>query len=151
MDILELKQIIADAKSMYNAGNFTDSAKSFQAAAESYRLSGKELDAAEMANNCCVSLLQAGDSVGALNAVEGTAEIFEEADDLNRQAIALGNRAAALDACDQPEAAIADYQRASELFKQIENNDMYQYLRKKIFGYSRFLSRENLMNWSRDN
>jgi tetratricopeptide (TPR) repeat protein len=124
-DVLNPEQIAAEAQAAYKAGDYAEAAKSYQAAEESYRLVGDLLSAAEAANNCCVSLLQAGRAKDAFEAVKGTVEIFEEASDLRRQAMALGNQAAALEAGKRLEDALSDYQKAADLFKQIGENELY--------------------------
>jgi tetratricopeptide (TPR) repeat protein len=117
-------QLNEDGKAAYQKGNFQDAACIFQAAAEAYRASGDELNEAEMANNRGVALLQAGDAHGALRAVEGTDLTFLAAKDFRRQAMALGNQAAALEALERFDEAIAAYEQGAELFKQIGEHDL---------------------------
>jgi tetratricopeptide (TPR) repeat protein len=48
----------------------------------------------------------------------GTAAIFAAANDLRRQGMALGNRAAALEALERPEEAIEAYQQSADVLEQ---------------------------------
>jgi tetratricopeptide (TPR) repeat protein len=124
-DVLTPEQIAAEAQAAYENGDYLEAAQSYQAAEQSYRLAGDMLNAAESANNCCVSLLRAGQAKEALAAVKGTIEIFEQAGDVRRQAMALGNQATALEAAKQTDAALEDYQKSADLFKQIGENELY--------------------------
>jgi hypothetical protein len=80
--------------------------------------------AAEMKNNQSVALLQSGDAQAALEAVAGTQDIFAAASDRHRQAMALGNRAAALDALDRYEEAEAAYLGSAELLRQAGEKEL---------------------------
>ena len=66
-------------------------------AAQAYTSAKDELNTAEMMNNQSVALLQAGKAKEALQATEGTEDIFQKAGDIKRQGIAVSNRAAALE------------------------------------------------------
>ena len=65
--------------------------------------------AAEMSNNESVALLQAGQPGRALEAARGTDALFASASDPKRQAMALGNQAAALDALGRSDEALETY------------------------------------------
>ena len=107
-----------EGKAAYKRGDYRAAAHTFAAARLGYQTLGDELEAAEMANNCSVAYLQAGDGDAALAAVEGTEAIFAQAGDLRRQGMALGNRGAALEALDRPEEALAAYQQAADILQQ---------------------------------
>lgn len=123
-ETLRPDQIVREAQDAYKSGDYQAAAQAFRAAAEGYRSTGDLLNAAEMDNNRSVALLKAGDPTEALFAVEGTDLIFLEAGDIRRQAMALGNRAAALEALDRFEEALADYEKCAEYLKQIGENEM---------------------------
>lgn len=72
-----------------------------------------------MANNLCVALVGLGRGREALEAVEGTALVFEQAGDPLQAARATGNRAAALAAAGRSGDAIAAYEQAIERFHSI--------------------------------
>lgn len=59
----------------------------------------------------------------ALEVVLGTDKIFAEAGDLRRQAMALGNQAAALEALNRPDEAIDAYERSAELLTQVGDTE----------------------------
>ncbi len=123
-EILTPQQLASEGQRAYQAGDYLAAAGHFEAAQEGYRLAGDPLRAAEMANDCSVASLRAGQARAALQAVEGTPPLFETAGDTRRQALALGNRAAALEALGRKEEALADYAQSAELLKQIGENDL---------------------------
>jgi tetratricopeptide (TPR) repeat protein len=114
----------------YEKGNYSIAADLFSQAAQAYASAQDELNAAEMKNNQSVALLQAGKAKDALQATEGTEEIFENAGDLRRQAVAIGNRAAALEGLKKWKDALAEYDRAASLFEQAGAGDMHSVVRK---------------------
>jgi tetratricopeptide (TPR) repeat protein len=117
-------QLSEEGKSAYEKGDYLKSAEIFLAAAEGYQFVGDAINAAEMKNNRSVALLQGGQAEAAVQAVEGTIEIFADAGDKRRQAMALGNRAAALSKLNRVNEAIVDYERAADLFKQVGEHDL---------------------------
>jgi len=123
-EILTPQQIAKEAKSAYRAGDYAAAAKSFEAARQGYQSANDTQMAAEMANNCSVALLQAGDNEGALEAVDGTEVIFLEAGDSKRQAMALGNKAAALEALDRLEEAETTYWKAADILKELGETEL---------------------------
>lgn len=118
------KAICEEGKSAFQKGDFQKAAEIFLTAAERYRFSGDAPDAAEMDNNRSVALLQAGEAQAAFQAVNETVDVFAKTGDLRRQAMSLGNRAAALDKLNRVPEAIADYQQAADLFKQVGEHDL---------------------------
>ena len=123
--LLTPEALTAQAHKLYRSGNFTQAASLFLAVEDHYKMEADLLQAAEMSNNRCVSLLQAGNPEGALDALEGTVKIFEDFGDLRRLAMTWGNRAAALATIGQNDEAEDAYWRASELFKEIGESDLY--------------------------
>jgi tetratricopeptide (TPR) repeat protein len=117
-------------KQEYAKGNHTAAAGLFLQAAQAYRTAQDELNAAEMLNNQSVALLQAGKPKEALQATEGTEEIFQKAGDLKRQGLAVGNRAAALEGLKKIDQALAEYERAASLLEQAGEGDMHSVVRK---------------------
>jgi tetratricopeptide (TPR) repeat protein len=111
-------------KSAFQKGKYKEAAEYFSAAAEGYRARKQEFQAAEMANNSSVALLKAGDYQTALQAVQGTDAVFEAVGDMRRQAMALGNIAAALESLNRIEEAIQYYEKADQLFKEIGEHDL---------------------------
>ncbi|MCQ3937169.1 MAG: hypothetical protein DPW18_08995 [Chloroflexi bacterium] len=121
---LEPHQLDAEGKRAFENKNFSEAAEYFRRAAEGYALGRNGLLAAEMQNNLSVALLQAGSPQEALEAALGTDETFAGANDLKRQAMALGNQAAALEALNRYEEALEKYERSAELFGQIDEGDL---------------------------
>jgi tetratricopeptide (TPR) repeat protein len=122
---------VADkGKQEYEKGNYPAAADLFLQAAQAYTSVRDELNAAEMLNNQSVALLQAGKAKEALQATDGTEEIFQKAGDVKRQGIAVSNRAAALEGLKKWNEALAEYDRAASLFEQVGEGDMHSMVRK---------------------
>ncbi|MBL8049671.1 MAG: hypothetical protein JNM46_00480 [Anaerolineales bacterium] len=121
---LDPAQLDAQGKRAFENKNFTEAADYFQQAAEGYTLGRAGLQAAEMLNNASVAFLQAGKANEALKAALGTDEIFAGAKDIKRQAMALGNQAAALEALSRNDEAIEKYEQSADLFGQINEGDL---------------------------
>ena len=117
-------------KKEYEQENYLAAADQFAKAAQAYSLTKDELNAAEMKNNQSVALLQAGKAKEALQATQGTEEIFQAAGDIKRQGIAVSNRAAALEGLKKWKEALAEYDRAASLFEGIGEGDMHSTVRK---------------------
>jgi tetratricopeptide (TPR) repeat protein len=117
-------QLESQGKRAFENKNFAQAADLFQQAAQGYTLGRAGLQAAEAMNNASVALLQAGKAEEALKAALGTDEIFAGAKDTKRQAMALGNQAAALEALSRYDEAIQKYEQSAELFGQINEGDL---------------------------
>lgn len=102
----------------YNNKQYIVAAHAFSAAATGFQARGDALSAAEMLNNCSVAYLQAGDTQSAMLATQGTDQVFAAAGDTRRQALALGNLAAVLDAQKRYEEALRAYEESANLLKQ---------------------------------
>jgi tetratricopeptide (TPR) repeat protein len=111
-------------KSAYQKGKFSEAAGYFEAASGGYLAAGDPLFAAEMSNNASVALLKAGDYQAALDAVEGTDTVFESAGDVRKQAMAIGNYAAALESLHRIDEAVLMYEKADGLFKEIGEHEL---------------------------
>lgn len=123
-----------EGKQTYAKGNYLAAADLFLQAAHAYAAAQDELNAAEMKNNQSVALLQAGKAKEALQATEGTEQVFEKAGDIKRQGIAVSNRAAALEGLKQWKEALAEYERAAALFEQIGEGDLHSMVRQATAG-----------------
>ena len=135
---------IADkGKQEYGQGRYAAAAEFFSQAAQAYSALKDELNAAEMKNNQSVALLQAGKAKEALQVTDGTEEIFQQAGDLKRQGIAVGNRAAALEGLKKWKEALAEYDRAAALFEQVGEGDMHSIVRKAAANLNLKLGRVN--------
>ena len=130
MDAVKPTTLAEQGKKEYEQENYLAAANLFSNAAQAYTLMKDELNAAEMKNNQSVALLQAGKAKEALQATEGTEEIFQKAGDIKRQGIAVSNRAAALEGMKKWQEALAEYDRAALLFEQVGEGDMHSTVRK---------------------
>lgn len=130
MDQMNPSSLAERGKQEYEKGKYLSAADLFSQAAQAYVSAKDELNAAEMKNNQSVALLQAGKAKEALQATDGTEEIFQQTGDLKRQGIAISNRAAALEGLKKWDEALADYDRAASLFEEIGEGDMHSIVRK---------------------
>jgi tetratricopeptide (TPR) repeat protein len=120
----EPAQLANKGKQAFANKRFDDAAEYFRQAAEGYTLGRAGLLAAEMRNNMSVALMQADKPAEALEAALGTDTVFESAKDVERQAMALGNQASALEGLHRYDEAIEKYERSAELFSLVNNGDM---------------------------
>lgn len=127
---MDPKSLAEQAQKEYQKGAYTAAADLFLQAAQAYESAQAVLDAAEMKNNQSVALLQSGQAAEALQATDGTEEIFLKAGDLKRQGIAVANRAAAYEGMNKINEALAEYNRAGEIFEAIGEGDMHSVVRK---------------------
>lgn len=128
------KTLADKGRQEYAAGRYAPAADLFARAALAYGAASDDLNAAEMKNNLSVALLQAGKAREALDATEGTEEIFQRAGDLKRQGAAAGNRAAALEGLRKWDQALEAYDRAASLLEQAGEGDMHSMVRRAAAG-----------------
>jgi len=121
---IEPIQLAEQGKQAFANQDYDQAAEIFTQAASAYEALDDATNAAEMKNNLSVALLQAGNAQAAYEAAEGTDEVFAQAGDINRQAMAFGNQAAALEALKKLEEALAAYERSAELFAEAGNGEM---------------------------
>lgn len=127
---MDAKTLAEQGKQEYAKGAFGVAADLFSQAAQVYDSAQDELNAAEMKNNQSVALLKAGKAEAALQATDGTEEIFHKAGDQKRQGIAIANRAAALEGLKKYNEAMEEYNRAAVIFEEIGEGDMHSVVRK---------------------
>lgn len=121
---LEPAQLDAKGKQAFANKKFDEAVDYFRQAVEGYTSGRASLLAAEAKNNLSVALLKAGKPQESLDAVLGTDQIFKEVNDTTRQAMALGNQAAALEGLHRYDEAIEAYERSAELFAGVNEGDM---------------------------
>ena len=126
------QSLTEQAEKAYKTGRFPQAAEYYLQAQNLFLDGGEKSKAAEMANNASVALLKSGNAQGALDACQGTEQVFEQTGDMRYQAIALGNQAAALDALNRLEEALSRYRLCSDLFKKIGDEDNRAYVLKSI-------------------
>jgi len=132
--IPEPAELAEQGKQAFKKKKFIEAAELFNQAADGFTQGRAGLLAAEMKNNMSVALLQAGKPQEALDAVLGTDSCFEEAKDIKRQGMALGNQAAALEALNRNDEAIIVYERSAELFAQAGEGDLRAMVMKSAAG-----------------
>lgn len=117
-------QISEQGKNAFSQAKYLEAVELFRAAEEEFSSIGDRLSAAENANNRSVALLKADDAPGALEAVEGTPQIFAMEGDTRRQAMALGNMGNILTRLGRVTEAVSAYEQSAELFKQLGEHEM---------------------------
>jgi tetratricopeptide (TPR) repeat protein len=121
-----------EAEEKYKAGDYLAAANLFEQAAGLFEKLKDQNSAAEMNNNRSVALLQFGDPSGALAAAVGTDLVFESSGDVKRQAMALGNMAAANEALHSYAEAINLYQHSAQLLEKIGEKELYSHVMKAL-------------------
>lgn len=121
---LEPHQLDAKGKQAFAGKKFDEAADYFRQAAQGYTLGRAGLLAAEAQNNLSVALLQAGRAQEALDAVQDTDKIFADANDVKRQAMAIGNQAAALEGLHRYDEALEKYELSADLFGSVNEGDL---------------------------
>ena len=117
-----------EALNAYQLGAYDDAVRGFQAAKREFLDRGDEINAAEAANNLSVVLLKMDRSHEALDAVKGTPEIFRRADINQREAMALGNLAAALEATGEVKQAEEYYIQALTCLEKCDDQETRSYI-----------------------
>ncbi|TFH34293.1 MAG: tetratricopeptide repeat protein [Anaerolineales bacterium] len=115
------------ALGVYQKGQYDQAIELFKAAQEAYTVVGNPSKAAEMANNLSVALVQSGRHMAALEALEGSFNVFIEQGDMTSAAQALGNEAAAYEGLQNWEKAEALYQQAADRFAQMSDAENQRY------------------------
>ena len=127
---MDAKALAEQGKQEYEKGEYIAAAGLFSKSAQAYGDAKDELNAAEMKNNESVAFLRGGKAEEALRATDGTEAVFEKAGDLKRQGIAIANRAAALEGLKKLNEALAEYNRAADIFERAGEGDMHSIVRK---------------------
>jgi tetratricopeptide (TPR) repeat protein len=129
---VKVEELTRTAQAAFERKNYPEAVTLFEKAV-------KEIDAeafpalnAEARNNLSVALLKNGEAQAALDQASGTDKIFAELRDSRRQAIALGNQAAALSAMGRNDEALESYQQSAELLKQIGDSELRSYVLREI-------------------
>lgn len=133
-EAITIEQLKKEAESAYKTKDYTAAAQAYEAVADAYSHIDETVQAAEMRNNASVAYLQGKQAQKAFDAVEHTDQVFADAGELRKQAIALGNQAAALEALNQLEAAANKYQESSSLLKQIGDHELRATVMQALSG-----------------
>lgn len=121
---MDHQELAEEAKRIYETGDYLSAAQMFKQAADLFDTAGDPLMAAEIKNNLCVALLRAGQPLAALEAVEGTQEVFTRANDQRRAGMAYANRASVHEALKRFQDAITDYEKAGEALEKAGEEQM---------------------------
>ncbi len=132
METFTPQQLAEQGQAAYRNVEFLSAAKFYRAAAEGFKASGDEINAAEMANNCSVACLKGGEEADALAVSRGTELVFAAIGDLKRQAMAIGNQAAALAKLKRLDEALLAYQRSAELLAEAGEDELRSYVMQAI-------------------
>lgn len=127
MDTLNPQQLADEGQAEYSKGEYLSAARLYKAAADGLA-AGNEMVAAEMANNCSVAFLKGGNAEAALDAVLDTESVFINNGDILRQAMAIGNQAAALEKLKRVDEALAAYEKSAELLKEAGEFELRAYV-----------------------
>lgn len=119
-------------KKAYQEGSFQLAADFFLKAQEACKAAEKPLDAAEMANNRSVALLQAGDAHGSLAACIETDKVFAGAGDNRREGLALGNQAAAYKELGQKKESLRLFRLSADRLERAGDRDNLAVVHKTI-------------------
>lgn len=126
-----ISELQTSAKKNFAAKKYSLAAEEFLRCAQLCSESGDVLLEAEMRNNCSVSLLMDGKAQQAYEAALGTDRIFAEHSDIKRQAMSLGNIAAALEDLKDYQQSFDIYVEADELLRSINENELRSMLLKR--------------------
>jgi tetratricopeptide (TPR) repeat protein len=118
------QEIINQAKTAYQAGEYLQAAEGYERAAQAYSETGDALMAAEMQNNRSVALLRAKEPQASLEAAQGTDKVFAEAGDLRRAGMALANQASAMQALKRFDEAIDLFNRSADTLEKAGEGDL---------------------------
>lgn len=130
--MMEIEDTVNQAKQAFERGKFQDAVKGFETALQAYRSEGKEVEAAEMANNLSVVFLKQKKNQTALDIVLGTEKVFEQNNQLTKQAMAIGNKAAALEALKRYDEAEEAYNLSAELLKGSNEEELRGYVLQSL-------------------
>jgi len=132
MESHQLEELINTSKELFHSKNYKKAISGFKVAHKHFQDIGDDLNSAEMANNLCVALLLDGKKKEALSIVEGTDIIFQNHNDSLKQAMALGNKASALEALSKFDEAMDVYQRSAELLESIGDTEYLPQILKSL-------------------
>lgn len=122
------------ARAAYEAEDYEEAAQWYERAAAQAAAAGNLALAAEMNNNRSVSLLRANNPQAAYQAALGTELVFAQSGDARRQAMALGNQAAALEGLKKDSEALQRYQQSNEILKQLNEHELRIYILQSMAG-----------------
>ncbi len=120
----EILSLVNQARDLYHQGDFHSAAAVYARAGDVYASQGDVLMAAEMKNDQCVSLLRGGFLQEALDAVNGTEDVFTAVQDFRRMGISAANRGSVLEALKRKPDAVDAYTLAAEYLQKADEDQM---------------------------
>lgn len=131
-EIITPEDLVQEANKCYSKKDYSQAADLYHKAAEAYKTQNDEVNAAEQKNNCSVAYLQAGEPQSALDAAGGTETVFSDINDPVREALAMGNQAAALEDLHRDTEALDLYRKSADLLNTTNEKELRSYVMKKI-------------------
>lgn len=128
----DIEQIKQQAVKDYNKKNFQAAIQGFEACLRYFEEKGDELAVAEARNNLSVTYLGMKDAKSAYEEVVHSDEIFARFGDRKRQGMAIANTAAALEALDRKEEALALYEQTLVIFNEIGEKEMRASILRRV-------------------
>jgi tetratricopeptide (TPR) repeat protein len=128
----EFEKLNRAAQTAFEHKNYPEAVRLYHQALETINPAEMPAAHAEARNNLSVALLKGGNAQAALDQASGTEHVFAEIRDPQRQAIALGNIAAAMVELQRLDEALQKYQLSADLFKQTGNDEMRSYVLREI-------------------
>jgi len=125
-------KLAARAKAAFEDKKFSEAAQIFHQILSSLDPREFPLEVVEVRNNLSVAYLKSGQAQAAYEQAMGTDLVFAERLMTEKQAMALGNIAAALVELGRLDAALDYYQQSSALFQQCGNQEMRGYVLREI-------------------
>lgn len=132
MEIEKIDDVISSAKIAFQNREYKKAIRGFEIAYQYYKDVGDDLNTAEMANNLSVAFLQNGNKRRALECVEGTDLVFEKHNEQIKQAMALGNYGASLEALKKFDQAAIAYQKSADLLQENEESELRSHVLKSL-------------------
>ncbi len=128
----DTKTAISFGKKLFEQKRYLSAIEKFSSAAKYFDAEQNELMGAEMHNNLSVCHLMAGNAEKAFKEAKGTDVIFAKGGDIKRQAMALGNQAAAQEALKHPDKALSLYGKSEALLKLAGDRELRSIVLKHI-------------------
>jgi len=120
----EIIALVSQARDQYQQGDFHSAAAIYGRVGDVYASQGDVLMAAEMKNDQCVSLLRGGFLQEALDAVNGTEDVFAAVQDFRRMGVAAANRGSVLEALKRTPDAVDAYTVSAEYLQKAGEDQM---------------------------
>lgn len=125
-------KLAASAKAAFEDKKYSEAARIFHQILSSLDPNRTPLEVAEVRNNLSVVYLKDGQAQAAYDQALGTDRVFADHNETEKQAMSLGNIAAALVELGRLDEALDYYQQSSALFQQCGNREMRGFVLREI-------------------